>query len=135
MMTVLPWVDAASTETGPLVVSVTRLRLARWRDVPAFLRAAMRLRREFPDVPGAVTLGLAAEPWRRTFWTLSAWRDEESLKAYVRSPGHAAAMRRFARAMADPVSARWTSDGGRPSWEYAVRRLDEGPDRTSVRTS
>lgn len=131
----LPWVDAADPGTAPLVVSVTRLRVKRWRDVPAFLRAVLRLRRELPHAPGAVTLGLAAQPLRRTFWTLSAWRDEESLKAYVRSPEHAAAMRRFARVMAQPVSARWSSEGGRPSWDYAVRRLDDAPDRTSVRPS
>lgn len=118
----LPWRDVAEAE-GPLVVSVTRLRMRRWRDVPAFLRASLRLRRDLAAAPGAVTLGLAAEPFARTFWTLSAWRDEESLKAYVGSPGHAAAMRRFRRLMADADSARWTTDGGRPSWDEARERL------------
>ena len=131
-MQTLPWVDGGDPGTAPLVVSVTRLRVERRRDVPAFLRATCRLRREFPRVPGAVTLGLAAQPWRRTFWTLSAGRDEESLRVYVRSPEHAAVMRRFARVMAQPVSARWSSERGRPSWDYAVRRLANPPDRTSV---
>ncbi len=121
----LPWRDVAEPE-GPLAVSVTRLTLKRWRDVPAFLRTAMALRRDLADQPGAVTLGLAAEPWARRFWTLSAWRDEESLTAYVRSPGHAAAMRRFGRGMTDATSARWTAEG-RPTWAEARERLAATP--------
>jgi quinol monooxygenase YgiN len=119
----LPWRDLADPGGGPLAVSVTRLRLRRWRDTPAFLRAALRLRRDLAREPGAVTLGLAAQPWARTYWTLSAWRDEAALQAYVRSPGHAAAMRRFRPVMTDATSARWTREGGRPSWDEARRRV------------
>lgn len=124
MFAALPWRDVADPADGPLVVSVTRLRLLRWRDVPPFLVAVGRLRADLAKEPGAVTLGLAARPFRRTFWTLSAWRDEDSLRAYVRGPGHTAAMKRFRKGMTGATSALWTTDGGRPTWAEALARLD-----------
>lgn len=122
-MLALPWKQqSADLDADELVASVTRLRLARWRDVPRLLVTALRLRRTFPLGEGAVAVGLAAEPLGRTFWTLTLWRDDAALLAYMRSPEHAAAMRSFRTALADTASARWRTRF-RPTWSDARQRV------------
>jgi hypothetical protein len=48
----------------------SRLELQRLRDVPRFLIAALRIRRQMLDSPGAVGLSLIARPLQHAFWTL-----------------------------------------------------------------
>ena len=118
-MVPLPWKTRTCGADGDeLVASVTRLRLARWRDVPRLLVIALRLRRAFRLGEGGLAVGLAAQPLRRTFWTLTLWRDEAALLAYVRPPAHAAALRSFRNALADTTSARWRTRR-RPTWSEA----------------
>lgn len=122
-MVPLPWKTRMGGADGDeLVASVTRLRLARWRDVPRLLVTALRLRRRFPRAEGGLALGLAAQPLRRTFWTLTLWRDEVALLAYVRTPDHAEAMRSFRNALEETTSARWRTRH-RPTWSEARRQL------------
>ncbi|MGI5452783.1 hypothetical protein ACQEWB_06315 [Streptomyces sp. CA-249302] len=42
--------------------------------------------------PGAYGASLIAEPFKRTFWTLSAWQDKESLYTYARTEPHRSIM-------------------------------------------
>src|SRR5215210_7457422 len=44
------------------------------------------------DAPGAVGVSLRTELSRRTFWTLSAWRDKDALGAFTRSDYHRGVM-------------------------------------------
>ena len=123
MMVALPWkIRMVGSDLDELVASVTRLRLRRWRDVPKLLVTALRLRRRFPLGAGGLAVGLAAEPLRRTFWTLSLWEDEDALLAYARSREHAEAMRLFRTALDDAASARWRTRR-RPPWSEARRHL------------
>lgn len=82
-------------------VMVSRLELRSMRDVPGFLRAALRLRRAFRTAPGAITLHLAASPLAGTFWTWSSWVDERGLQEYSRSRLHVEVMRRYRSRMRD----------------------------------
>ncbi|NEM08325.1 DoxX family protein [Geodermatophilus normandii] len=77
------------------VVMVSRLKLRSLRDVPGFLRAALRLRRAFRTAAGAITLRLAASPLAGTFWTWSSWADEPALQEYTRSRLHLGVMRSY----------------------------------------
>ena len=81
----------------------SRLTLRRHRHVPAFLLAALRLRRVFRHTQGGLTLELSAQPLRRTFWTYSSWTDDQSMNAYVAHPSHVEVMRRFQAQMAESV--------------------------------
>ena len=124
-MITLPWTPGTSPAPGhPVVVMASRLELRRRRDVPAFLVASLRLRRAFRHAPGSVGLGLAAQPWSRTFWTLSTWASPADLRAYSASPLHRDVMRRFRPAMAGSTFVEWTSDDdAAPSWDEARERL------------
>lgn len=62
---------------------------------------------------------------RRTFLTLSAWRDRDALNGFVRSEPHISTMRRYRPAMADARFVFWnmTPDNLPPSWSEAEQRL------------
>lgn len=87
----LPW-TADRAAPGDGVVLVTRLRLRRLRDVPAFLRTSLAIRRQVVRSPGARSLRLRAEPLARTFTTVSWW-DDAAVRAFARAEPHRGAMR------------------------------------------
>ena len=101
----LPW-TADRIGEAPGVVVVTRLHLRRWRDVPAFLRDSLAIRRQTTRSPGARSLMLRARPLARTFTTVSWWDDEAAVRAFVRAEPHRGAMRRWHAQMED-FSNRW----------------------------
>ncbi|MGY1741220.1 MULTISPECIES: antibiotic biosynthesis monooxygenase family protein [unclassified Blastococcus] len=88
----LPW-TAADPGGGAGVVLVTRLRLRRLRDVPAFLRTSLAIRRQVMRSPGARSLQLRAQPLARTFTTVSWWDDDAAVRAFARAEPHRGAMR------------------------------------------
>jgi hypothetical protein len=105
-------------------VQASVLRLRRFRDVPAFMSAALRLQSAFANTPGAIEMSLRAAPLRRTFWTLSQWRSDADLRGYVVHPAHVDVMRRFRPAMRSSNFITWhTTDDRPPTWEDAAVRL------------
>ncbi len=97
----LPPAHGPAYPSSPGVVMVSRLELRSLRDVPRFLRAALRLRRAFRTSAGAITLRLAASPLAGTFWTWSSWADEPALQEYTRSRLHVGVMRSYRTSMRD----------------------------------
>jgi uncharacterized membrane protein len=105
-------------------VQASVLRLRRFRDVPAFMSAALRLQSAFADFPGAIEMSLRAAPLRRTFWTLSHWRSDADLRGFVAHPSHLDVMRRFRPAMRSSNFITWPSiDDRPPTWNDAALRL------------
>lgn len=105
-------------------VQASVLRLRRFRDLPAFMSAALRLQSAFADSPGAIEMSLRAAPLRRTFWTLSHWRSEADLRGFVVLPAHVDVMRRFRPAMRSSNFITWdTTDDLPPTWKDAALRL------------
>jgi hypothetical protein len=129
IMPTLPWIAAKGPppqDTAELVVMASRLRLRSLWDVPAFLWAAMRIRRQMLNSPGALGVSLIAKPAKRAFWTLSAWQDQASLSATVGRQPHRDVMKRFSPKLADSRFITWTTPASAlpPSWPEALRRLD-----------
>ena len=120
--------DAATLPaTDTVLVVGTKLRLSRFRDIPGFLVASTTVSRQARRSPGFVGLRLRAQFRSRHFWTVTAWRDEASMIAFVRTDPHRGVMRRFARRMESSTSARWWSpaSGGVPGWDVVARWLDQ----------
>jgi heme-degrading monooxygenase HmoA len=131
MTLTIPWKNTPIARPDVAIVQVSRLELRRLRDVPGFVRAAMRLRRDVLRADGALGVSLVARPLRRTFWTLSAWTDERAVAAFTRSDGHRAVMRRYRDRMQGSHFHTWhRSAEGRlpPDWSDAVRRLEASVD-------
>jgi hypothetical protein len=105
----------------------SRFALKRYRDVVPFLRASMRLRKEAAAAAGNVGVGLAANPFTKTFWTLSTWQSNDALRAYVAARAHRSTATRFrgASAAADFVFWDIDSPATAPTWAEAASRLAE----------
>lgn len=123
----LPWINGPAANTTPptlRTVMASRLELSHLRHVPPFLIASIRLRRAIAEADGAVGLGLRARPLARTFWTLSAWSDQQALQAYNQSPLHRGIVERFRPHIASSTFRFYAvEDGMPPRWDDALRRL------------
>ena len=87
-MLVLPWrrTDEPRPENALLFASrfdSTGLRQG-WR----LFTGGIRLRRAVLRAPGALGVSVRAHPFRGRYYTLSLWKDEESLLAFAHSPVH-----------------------------------------------
>jgi quinol monooxygenase YgiN len=111
-MPTLPWTEAAGAEdgnrTGEALVLGSSLALGSYRDIPSFLRAALRIRKQVQASRGGLGVSLIAQPAKKTFWTLSAWTDQESLDAFVRTAPHIDVMRAFHGRMHGSRFTTWT---------------------------
>jgi hypothetical protein len=126
-MLTIPWTSAKNQPQAVALVQISRLELARTRDVPGFLIAALRIRRIALRTPGAGGLSLRAQPLRRTFWTLSTWHDETAVGEFVRSAGHRAVMVKYLDRMASSHFHTWSAadqSTNKPRWVDAHRRYE-----------
>jgi len=123
----LPWAEVpnASPTDDEVVVMGSLLQLDSFRRVPGFLRAAMAIRRQVLAADGAVGVALGTALPRRTFFTLSAWRDRDALNEFVGSEPHVSTMRRYRPAMADARVVFWNVAPGKlpPAWPEVRERL------------
>jgi hypothetical protein len=130
-----PWrPGAADRADGPVLVSVTDFRLYSARDLPGAYQAAMRLRRDWPELEGAVGMWLWAQPLQKRSGAVSVWQRSEDLSRFVRWPVHVAIMRKY-REAGEITSISWHSDCfvAAQTWREAVRFLTvaEIPERPS----
>ena len=75
-----------------------------------------------------VGYSLLARPLSKRFWTLSAWKNEEALRAFVQHPPHVRIMSALAPYMDETKFVRGTVKGSDPPllWDNALQRLADG---------
>ncbi|MFF5964070.1 DUF3291 domain-containing protein [Streptomyces collinus] len=90
-----------------------------------FLAGTPAVWRQVRRSPGAYGATLRAKPFKRTFWTLSAWESKDALHAFVRAGAHGSSSRGLAPQMRDSAFTTWqvSSDDLPLSWSEALRRL------------
>lgn len=126
-MLTIPWSRTKNTSGAGTLVQVSRLELKRARDVPSFLFAALRIRHITLRSSGAVGVSIRAEPFRRIFWTLSAWESEDAIREFVRSDYHRSVMAKYRDRMIGAHFHTWSevdSTMRRVSWDDAHRRYE-----------
>ena len=70
-MPALPWTAISQPDPDrDYVIMASRLPLARYRDLPAFLRATLVIRTQLSGASGLIGYSLDAHLARKTFWTL-----------------------------------------------------------------
>jgi heme-degrading monooxygenase HmoA len=142
-MPTLPWAPgrAAAQPTGAVVVLASRLELQSFWPIIGFVRAALAVRKQARESPGALGVSLIAQPTRKTFWTLSAWVDQTALDAFVAKPPHEAVMTHYRPDMAAATFATFTirpTELPRPNsnahdlWELARHRLRDADENKSA---
>jgi len=137
-MPALPWTTASASASDPeqsVIVLASRLELHSYRDVVPFLRAAMRIRTQVRGSEGAYGLALDAQPLRKTFWTLSAWTDQNAMDAFVRTSPHVDVMQKFGARLKDSGFQTFTvaahalpaaRSNARQLWHAGCERLAAG---------
>ncbi|AWN36696.1 DUF3291 domain-containing protein [Methylobacterium radiodurans] len=107
------------------LVSVTRLRIRALRFLPAFAVHAVRTARQVRSAPG-FRGGAVLNDRDWTFWTLTAWDGAESMRTYMGSGAHRAAMPRLSHWCDEASTVHWNADD-LPGWAEADKRMrDEG---------
>ena len=124
-MPALPWRRGPyKPAAAPMVVLASRFQLRRYRDVVPFFVAALRIDAQVRRSEGAVGLALIAQPLRRTFYTLSAWRDHAAIDAMIATEPHRSVMARYHELTTDSHFTTWSATGAAPpTWQDARDHL------------
>jgi len=106
-------------------VSLTRLRIRSVRFVPQFAMHTLNSIRQVKRAAGFQDGALLADrSW--TFWTITAWGSQESMRAYMTAGAHKSAMRHLMHWCDEASVAHWTQPDARlPSWAEADKRMRE----------
>jgi Domain of unknown function (DUF3291) len=109
-----------------MFVSLTRLRIRSARFVPLFLVHAFGSYWQVRKAPGFQTGGLLTDrSW--TFWTMTGWDSQESMRAFMSTGAHKRAMPHLMYWCDEASVAHWTQpEAALPSWTDADRRMREG---------
>ena len=108
-----------------IFVSLTRLRLRSFRFLPWFGYYAVRSRRQVSRAAGFQHGALLADK-KWTFWTMTAWDSQESMRSYMTSGAHKRAMPRLMHWCDEASVAHWAQEETNlPSWTEADRRMRE----------
>lgn len=127
-MPTLPWIPVHAPAPGAEVtVMASRLEVRSLRHVPGFFVASLSLLRQARRSDGAHGVTLKAQLLGRTFWTLSAWRDEKAIRAYAAAEPHRSTMRAKHAVMRDSTFVFWRAKAADlpVTWEEARRRIAE----------
>ena len=107
------------------LVMASHLPLKQITSTVAFFRAVSAIRKQLKSTEGLIGYTLRAKPLARDYWTLSMWKDETSLRGFMRTAPHVGLMTSLKPAMGTTKFVQWEITGteGRPSWEMALQRL------------
>ncbi|MEG9433304.1 DUF3291 domain-containing protein [Terriglobus sp. ADX1] len=104
-------------------ISLTRLRLRSLRFLPAFMVYALRSESQVRSASGFHKGSLLPDR-KFTFWTMTMWDSAESMRAYMTSGAHKAAMPKLLHWCDQASVTHWQQDGDSlPSWEEAEFRM------------
>jgi len=105
-------------------VSITRLRVRKWRFLPWFIVWAARSARQAKQAPGNLGSELLRDR-NNTFWTKTVWTNDAAMRTFMLSHPHKGAMPKLLEWCDEASLVRWTQDDASlPSWDEAHRRLE-----------
>lgn len=108
------------------LIAVTRLRLRSFRFMPGFVYYAMRSARQAQRSTGNLGIDVVRES-KLTFWTATAWVDEDAMRAFLMARPHRAAMARLPEWCNEAAVVHWEQkEATLPNWHEAHRRLVAG---------
>lgn len=124
----LPWASVHEVDPDTEVtVMGSRLPLRRYRHIPRFMAATLRIRRQLARSEGLVGYALDAQLLRKTFWTVSAWTDQAALRRFDRAEPHRGATRAIRPDMKPSTFVFWTGRAADlpVAWDEVHRRVAE----------
>ncbi|HVF54886.1 MAG TPA: antibiotic biosynthesis monooxygenase [Pyrinomonadaceae bacterium] len=104
-------------------ISVTRLRLRSLRYFLQFFRQSLKTARQAEHAQGFLGGKLLLEG-SKTFWTITAWEDEASMRAYRNAGAHRGVMPSLLEWCDEASVAHWNQERAEiPPWQEAHRRM------------
>jgi hypothetical protein len=90
---------------------------------------SLRQVKKSPGNSGAAVLNDA----KLTFWTKTAWKDEPSMKAFLRTGPHLTAMKKLPNWCDEAALVHWIQESDTlPGWKEAHRRMQSEGRRSKV---
>jgi hypothetical protein len=105
-----------------MLASVTRLRVRSFLNLPAFLWMTFLVQRQAVHAPGFIGGRLLIDNLR-TYWTLTVWEDEKSMRTFRGSDSHASVMPKLAEWCDEAAYTHWEADRLIPSLPEAYEQL------------
>jgi len=99
-----------------MFVSVTRLRVRRFIDLPVFLWKTQLAKRQVIRVPGFLG-GKTSGGWASHVLDLTVWESDRAMKAYRGSGAHSGVM---------PRLVEWCDEAAYTHWESADATVQAG---------
>jgi heme-degrading monooxygenase HmoA len=113
-------------------VSITRLRVRRWRYLPQILIQSFRAARQAKRAAGNLAVSVLRDA-DRAFWTRTVWRDEAAMRSFMQSDVHRRIMARLPEWCDEAAVVHWVQEADEPpSWREAYRRLQKEGRRSRV---
>jgi len=114
-------------------VSATRLRLRSARYLIPFLFYTVLASRQARRSRGNLGSKLLRDT-NRTFWTLTAWQDEDSMRSFMLAGSHRRAMPKLLDWCDEASVTHWKQETSElPGWDQAHRKLVEQGRPSKVR--
>ena len=124
-----PWFSIAPVEKDQEYLALlSGLPLKSYRGFPRLVRFVVGTVRQMRRSPGAIGVTLRAGLVARTFWTLSAWQDEQTLQEFIVKQPHLEAMKEMQPYMNPAYFLRWKVAGSELPlcWKDAMQRFEQG---------
>ena len=88
-------------------------------------RGSRQVRKQLASAEGLVGFSLLARPFKKQYATLSVWRDQAALDAFVAANPHHELMQSLRPEMGETRFITWEASAAdaRPSWKDALERL------------
>ncbi len=134
-MPAVPWRQLSAPRADhSYLVMASRLPLHSYRTIPKFLRMTAAIARQLEHSEGLIGYSLLAQPMKKTFWTLSAWADQQALHAFVRTMPHMKIMKALRPYMEPTKFTTWGVLGSALpiDWSDAIDHLNGAPSRGSA---
>ena len=115
--------DSDSETQEKYVHVATFLPLKGWRYMIPFQLMTSKVLKQAKQSNGVVGYAVRAD-FPKKYWTLSIWKDRDSMRQFVMAEPHVTAMEKFEEWAGDGSAfADWTSSSSSIDWEEAMRRL------------
>jgi hypothetical protein len=112
------------TQEKKYIHAATFLPLKGWRYMISFQLMTLKVLKQAKQSYGIVDYAVKADFPKKHFWTLSIWKDMDSIRQFVMTEPHITAMKKFEEwAGEGSAFVDWTSARSSIDWEEAMTRL------------
>ena len=116
--------DVDSRKQSNFMCVAIFLPLKSWRYMIPFQLMTSKVLKQIKLSKGVASYAVKADFPGKHFWTLSIWKDQDSLRRFVTAESHATAVKKFTEWSGnDSAFVEWTSQSDTIDWVEALKKL------------